>query len=227
MRATFERELLQQQEQLLAMGSVVAENLTKAVTVLLQANHAQARQLIQMDEWVNEQRINILMGCLAIIATQQPTGRDMRFLAAIMEIAGELERIHDYVKGIGRISLIVGTRRLPDFLTYILPQMAEKSADMLERTMDAFVRRDGALARTIPQEDDFVDDLFKQSHRDFATFIMADPEQIEWANYLQWATHNLERSADRVTNVCEWVVYLVTGEYKEMDAETSLEALPA
>src|SRR5690606_34772734 len=101
--------------------------------------------------------------CLTIIATQQPTGRDMRLLAAIMEIAGELERIHDYVKGIGRITLLISTQPVPDFLADILPQMAEKSSQMLHQAMDAFIRRDAGLARVVPHEDDVVDSLFKQA----------------------------------------------------------------
>ena len=227
MRITFERELQQQQEQLLAMGSEIEENLVKVITLLTRHDVKGAKQMVQADEWVNEQRIAILMNCLTIIATQQPTGRDMRLLAAIMEIAGELERIHDYVKGIARISLLIGEQPLPDFLAEILPPMAEKSADMLHRAMDAFVRRDAALAREIPADDDVVDTLFKQAHRGIAEYIMADPLVVERANFLQWAAHNLERSADRVTNVCEWIVYLTTGQYAEMDHETMLEGLPA
>lgn len=227
MRITFERELQQQQDQLLAMGSEIEENLVKVVALLAQHDSNGAKQMVQADEWVNEQRINILMNCLTIIATQQPTGRDMRLLAAIMEIAGELERINDYVKGIARISLLVGEQPLPDFLAEILPPMAAKAADMLHRAMDAFVRRDASLAREVPQDDDVVDGLFKQAHRGIAGYIAEDPTRLERANFLQWAAHNLERSADRVTNVCEWVIYLVTGHYAEIDQETMLEAIPA
>lgn len=227
MRITFERELQQQQDQLLAMGSEIEENLVKVIALLTRHDVKGAKQMVQADEWVNEQRIAILMNCLTIIATQQPTGRDMRLLAAIMEIAGELERIHDYVKGIARISLLIGEQPLPDFLVEILPSMAEKASDMLHRAMDAFVRRDAALAREIPHDDDTVDNLFKQAHRGIAEYIMADPLVVERANFLQWAAHNLERSADRVTNVCEWIVYLATGQYAEMDHETMLEGLPA
>lgn len=227
MRITFERELQQQQDQLLAMGSEIEENLVKVVSLLTRHDVNGARQMVQADEWVNEQRINILMNCLTIIATQQPAGRDMRLLAATMEIAGELERIHDYVKGIARISLLIGEQPLPDFLTEILPPMAEKAADMLRRAMDAFVRRDATLAREIPGDDDVVDALFQQAHRGIAGYIAEDPTRLERANFLQWAAHNLERSADRVTNVCEWIVYLATGQYAEMDKETMLEALPA
>lgn len=227
MRATFERELQQIQDKLLAMGSEIEENLNKVADVIMRRDEQGARQLVKADEWVNETRITILMDCLTIIATQQPTGRDMRLLAAIMEIAGELERIHDYVKGIGRITLLISTQPIPDFLADILPQMAEKSSQMLHQAMDAFIRRDAELAKAVPHEDDVVDSLFKQAHRSIAGYITADPSVLERANYLQWAAHNLERSADRVTNVCEWVVYLVTGQYAEMDNETMLEALPA
>lgn len=227
MRATFERELQQVQDQLLVMGSEIEENLVKVASVMTTYDINAAKLMIRADEWVNEKRITIMMTCLTMIATQQPTGRDMRLLASIMEIAGELERIHDYVKGIARISLLVGEQPIPDFLAAILPQMAQYASQMMHQAMDAFVRRDATLAQAIPHDDDLVDDLFKQAHRGIASYIMSDPTVVERANYLQWAAHNLERSADRVTNVCEWIVYLVTGTYVEMDNETMLEALPA
>jgi phosphate transport system protein len=136
-----------------------------------------------------------------------------------MEIVGELERIHDYVKGIGKISLRLGqSPLLPPLVTY-MPEMAAVAADMLHQALDAFARRDAELARLIPQNDDRVDTLFNQLYGDIIGFVAADPEVIDRANQMEWALHNLERSADRVTNICEWVVYMVTGVYAEMDSE--------
>ena len=160
---------------------------------------------------------------LTLIATQQPMAGDMRLTAAAIEISGELERINDYVKGIARITLMIGPEPLPDAMDG-LPLMAQKTKDMLHKALDAASRNDADLARTIPAEDDEVDELFNETYRRLVTFVGENPDKIELANHLEWAAHNLERAADRVTNICEWVVYITTGEYIEMDSE--LEAPP-
>ncbi|HUM35543.1 MAG TPA: PhoU domain-containing protein, partial [Anaerolineae bacterium] len=100
-----------------------------------------------------------------------------------------------------------------------VPMMAEQARSMLHRALDAFIRRDVELARAIPQEDDLVDALYEQVYRELLTYIMEDPRNIEQANYLLWAAHNLERAADRVTNLCERVVFTVTGELTELDVK--------
>jgi phosphate transport system protein len=146
--------------------------------------------------------------------------RDVRTLAAVLELSTELERIGDYAKGIARINLMIGEGPLIKPLIDI-PRMAEKARGMLHRALDAFVRQDAALARAIPAEDDEVDALFNQVYRELMTFIMANPRNIDQVNHLLWAAHNLERAADRVTNICERVIFTVTGEMMEMDVEAS------
>jgi phosphate transport system protein len=142
---------------------------------------------------------------------------DMRMIAAILEIVGELERIHDYIKGIGKISINLGSERIPQALALHLPEMAETAREMLYQALKAFANRDEDLARRVPAADDQVDFLFNQLYSEIVTLVMADPSQIHRANQLEWALHNLERSADRTINICEWVVYMVTGVYSEMN----------
>jgi len=139
-------------------------------------------------------------------------------LAAILMLATELERIGDYAKGIARINLMIGEGPLLKPLIDI-PRMAEKARTMLHRALDAFIQRDVALARSIPAEDDEVDALYNQVYRELMTFIMANPRNIDQANHLLWVAHNLERAADRVTNICERVIFTVTGKLAEMDVE--------
>jgi phosphate transport system protein len=157
---------------------------------------------------------------MVLIATQQPMAGDLRTIAAVLDITHELERIGDYAKGIAKINLMIGDEPLVKPLVDI-PRMAEKARDMLHRALEAFVEQDAALARAIPAEDDEVDDLYNQVYRELITYVLADPRTIEQANYLLWAAHNLERAADRVTNVCERVIFTVTGEMVEMDQEDS------
>jgi phosphate transport system protein len=151
-----------------------------------------------------------------IIATQQPMARDVRLLAAVLEIVTELERIGDYAKGIGKINLLLGNQPLVKPLIDI-PRMAEISLNMLHRALGAFVAGDVEAARAIPKEDDLVDQLYNQVYRELLTYMIADPSTIDRGNYLLWAAHNLERMADRVTNICERTLYMVTGEMSEMD----------
>jgi phosphate transport system protein len=139
----------------------------------------------------------------------------------VLEIATELERIGDYAKGIARINLMMGEQPLLKPLIDI-PRMAEKSRDMLHRALEAFIRRDVALARAIPREDAEVDALYDQVYRELLIFMIADPRTIDRATHLLWVAHNLERSADRVTNICERVIFTVTGEMMEMDVDESM-----
>ncbi len=217
-RETFDRELHRLEEEILALGEMVENALTESVEVLKRRDLEGSRRLIARDRAINEKRFAIEADALILIATQQPMASDLRTLAAILEIATELERMGDYAKGIARISLMIGEEPLLKPLVDI-PRMAEKARSMLHRALEAFARRDVDLARALPAEDDEVDALYDQVYRELLTYILADPRVIEQANYLLWAAHNLERTADRVTNICERVVFTVTGEMVEMDVE--------
>jgi phosphate transport system protein len=157
---------------------------------------------------------------------QQPVAVDLRVLAAVLDIADELECIGDYAKGIAKINLRIGEGPIVKPLVDI-PTMAKKARDILHRALEAFVNRDVDLARALPEEDDEVDYLYNQVYRELMTYILADPTAIAQSNFLLWAAHNLERAADRVTNICERVIFTVTGELVEMDVEdVGLEGMP-
>jgi phosphate transport system protein len=217
-RQTFERKLQRLQDEVLVLGSMVEKALLESVKSLKKRDLEAARRLVAEDRSINEKRFAIENDALILIATQQPMAGDLRILAAVLEIATELERMGDYAKGIAKINLMMGEQPLIKPLIDI-PRMAEKARDMLHRALEAFVQQDVALARAIPGEDDEVDALYNQVYRELLTFIMSDPRNIDQANYLLWAAHNLERTADRVTNICERVVFTVTGEMMEMDDE--------
>jgi phosphate transport system protein len=160
---------------------------------------------------VNERRLAIEHETLVMIATQQPMAVDLRTLAAVLEIASELERIGDYAKGIARITIRMGVEPFVKPLIDI-PRMAEKARYMLHRGLQAFLERDVELARAIPMEDDEMDSLYDQVFRELTTYIIVDPKLVNRATYLIWVAHNLERAADRVVNICERVIFMVTGE---------------
>jgi len=216
LRQTYERDLQRLQDDVLALGGMVEEAITASVASLKRRDMEASERVIAQDQAINQKRFGIERDVLVLIATQQPMASDLRVLAAILAIISELERIGDYAKGIARINLMIGPEPLVKPLVDI-PRMAEKARDMLHRALVAFAERDTDLARAIPEEDDEVDDLYNQVYRELITYIITDPRTLDQANYLMWAAHNLERAADRVTNICERVVFTVTGEMIELD----------
>jgi phosphate transport system protein len=218
-RQIFDRELDRLQNEVLALGSTVEEALVQSVETLKQRDFIGSRRIIAADQAINERRYAIEQDTITLIATQQPMAGDMRLLAAILEIVTELERMGDYAKGIARINLMIGEQPLIKPLID-LPAMARKAREMLHAALTAFVQRDVQAARAIPQDDDEVDALYNQVYRELISFILEDPHFIEQANQLMWVAHNLERTADRVINLCERVVYTVTGELAELDSDS-------
>lgn len=217
-RASFDRELERLVDEVLTLGSRVEDALIDAVEILKRQDHEAARQLVASDREINEKRYDIESEALTLIATQQPMARDLRMIAAVLDLSSELERIGDYAKGIAKINLLIGEEPLMKPLID-LPEMASKAADMLDEALEAFARQDVEKARAIPLRDQEVDDLYDQIYRELITLIMEKPGWIQQANYLLWAAHNLERAADRVTNICERVVFTVTGELTELNAD--------
>jgi phosphate transport system protein len=215
-RKAFDQELRQLEERLQEMGRLVEEALVASVDALKGRDLEAARQIIEADRALNDRRYAIQQETLVVIATQQPMAVDLRTLAAVLEIATELERIGDYAKGIATITIRMGTEPFVKPLVDI-PRMAEKARDMLHRALQAFVEQNVELARTIPLEDDEMDALYDKIFRELISFVIADPRLVDRANFLIWVAHNLERAADRVVNICERVIFTATGEVVEFD----------
>jgi phosphate transport system protein len=217
MRKNFESEIQQLKDELLILGSMVEQQVVDAVEALKKRDLNAAHRIYDIDTNINAKRYAIEEQVMILIATQQPMAHDIRLLASILEVAGELERMGDYAKGIATINIRMGNEPLLKPLIDI-PLMAQKGADMLHRALTAFINEDVEVAKAIPSEDDEVDQLYIQIYRELMVFIMADPRNIERANFLLWTAHNLERLADRVTNICERTVFIATGELKEIDS---------
>jgi phosphate transport system protein len=216
-RETFERQLKMLLDQVLVLGSMVEQSVLVSLDALKRRDQAVARRIYEADLNINEKRYAIESGCVTLIATQQPMARDVRFLAAILEIITELERIGDYAKGICKITLLLSEEEIDPVLIYELQQMATLGLDMLRRALDAFVAGDAVIARQIPLEDSKVDQLYIQLYHKLMEQMTVDITTVDRANHIMWAAHNLERMADRVTNICERIVYVATGEMKELD----------
>jgi phosphate transport system protein len=215
-RVTFEKEMERLQNELMDFGVLVEHAIVDSVEILKKQDMEAAQRLIAADANLNRMRYSIESDTLVLIARQQPMAGDLRTLAAVLEIATELERIADYGKGIAKVAIKLGTEPLMKPLIDI-PRMAVLASDMLHRALLCFTDRDVNMARAIAAEDQVLDDLYDQVYRELITYVLADPRNIDGANHLMWVAHNLERTADRVVNICERVIFMATGEMIELD----------
>ena len=216
-RTAFHKRLREIQDDVLAMGSMVSKAMLRSIDALKDRDLELAHQIVEDDKKVNRKRFEIEEKCIELIATQQPMASDLRIILAVLNIVSEVERIGDYAEGIAKIAIMIGDE--PPLKPLIdIPRMAEQTVDMLRRSLDAFVNRDAEAAKKISTEDDSVDQLYDQVFRELLTFMAEDPKTITRATRLIWVAHNLERAADRVTNICERVIFIVTGKMEEIGA---------
>jgi phosphate transport system protein len=216
-RANLDNRLRHLLDEILELDSMVETATLQSIEALKNHDLELAKQIYQGDAQINARRFALENDCMITIATQQPiVAHDLRLVASILEVVAELERMGDYAKGIAKICLQIGST--PHVKPLIdIPQMAEIAVSMLHRSVLAFVQFDAEVARQIPKEDDQVDALYKQIYRELVSIMFSNPSTIDQANYLMWVAHNLERMADRVTNICERAIYVSTGQMKEID----------
>ena len=216
MRETFDEQIRGLQEDLLRMGDLVDSAIERSIKALAERDTELAREIINADEAINQAQRDIEERCLVLIATQQPLASDLRAITAVSSIATELERMGDYAKEIAHTTILMGDQPLLKPLIDV-PRMAEKGRRLLHQQLDAFINRDADMARRLSAEDDKVDGLYDQVYRELLFLMMQDPKTISRATHLLWVAHNLERIADRTTNIGERVVFLVTGQVEELN----------
>ncbi|MCI2425005.1 phosphate signaling complex protein PhoU [Candidatus Acetothermia bacterium] len=215
LRTAYHERLRELQDEVLIMGSMVEEAIGRSVEALKNRDLQLAEQVIENDQKINQRRFEIEESCITMIATQQPMASDLRIIITVLNLITELERMGDYAEGIARIALMIGDE--PPLKPLIdIPRMAEKARDMLHRSLETFINRDSEEAMRITAEDDEVDNLYHQVFRELLLFMMEDPRTITRATRLLWVAHNLERIADRATNICERVGFTVTGKMVEI-----------
>jgi len=216
-RETLDLKIHQLQDEVLLMGSMVEQAALRSVNALKNRDLKTAQQVYDQDALINEKRFAIENAILIVLATQQPLAHDLRLLVAFLDVTTELERMGDYAKGIAKI-----TKRLADDVSVPVPireftRMAELTVSMLHRALGAFIEENVNQASAIPLEDDEVDDLYVKVYHKVVNEMIKKPEIIDTANLMMWISHNLERMADRVTNICERTVFIVTGELLEIE----------
>jgi phosphate transport system protein len=215
-RQAFEEQIRELLDDLLAMGQMVSDSIDRSVQALALQDQDLARQVIAYDDEINATQNSIDEKCLVLIATQQPMASDLRTILAISNIASELERIGDYTEGIGRLAEKLAAQPLLKPLIDI-PRMADRGREMLLSSLQAFAQQDVEAARRLGDADDLVDALYDQVFRELLVYMMEDPRTITQATYLLWVAHNLERIADRTTNIAERVIFTDSGQVVDLN----------
>ena len=215
-RMRYEQALTDLQKDVLVLGSMADRAIDRSIEALRTIDHDAAHAIIRDDLAINEKRFAIETAAIRLIATQQPMARDLRTIVAVLHIIVELERMGDYAEGIAKIALMHGSQPLLKPLID-LPHMARMARSMLQRSLQAFIQHDVESAKAIAAEDDAIDQIYERVYRELLDFMIQDPSTIDRATWLLWVAHNLERIADRVTNICERTVYEVTGQMVEMN----------
>jgi phosphate transport system protein len=216
LRAVLDRDLRAVQDDLLRLGGLIDTAIANALKALAERDASLAKQIIADDAQVNDLRFQIEEACFVAIATQQPAARDLRALVAAMNIVSDMERMADHAAGIAEIVVRMGAEPLLKPLID-MPRMAEECRDMLRQALDAYVKYDVDLARAVAERDDTIDSLYKQIFRELLSFMVEDPRTTTRALYLLFAAHNLERIGDHITNVAERVIFMASGEMKELN----------
>lgn len=215
-RVEFTGELKAIQDDVLRLGSMVDRQIHRAIEALREQNVELAKQVIELDQTINDQRWKVEDGTIRIIARQSPIAGDLRHVMASVHIATNLERMGDHAEGIARLTLRIADEPLLKELVDI-PEMAAIASRMLTESLDAFVNKDAERAREIASWDVEVDRLYEIVYRDLLAAMIADPQTVPRATHLLWVAHNLERIADRVTNICERIIFAVTGQFEEVN----------
>ncbi len=215
-RLTLDRETRVVQDEMLILGSMVEQAILNAVDAFRRRDLEAAQEVVVNDGRINDKRFAIENRILILMATQSPLAHDLRLLAALLEIITELERIGDYAKGIAKVAIRLADEEVPVPFREI-STMADLAISMLHRALSAFVNEDVEVAYALPQEDDQVDELYNNVSRKLVETMINNPSTIDHISQVSWVIHNLERTADRVTNICERIIFIATGDLIELD----------
>ena len=210
MQRHFDRDIEALTDKLLRLGAMVEDQITQSIRAMLERDSGLAEKVIAMDSEVDRMELELDAANIELIAKMQPTAVDLRFVATIMKVTPELERIADLAQDVCERVIELNREPLLKPLNDI-PRLARQAQEMVRQSLDAFVRRDARLAREVIARDDEVDMLTEQSFRELLTYMLEDSKNISRAIRLTFIGKYFERMADGATNICEMVVYLVEG----------------
>ncbi len=218
LRATLDRELAALKDDVLLLGEMTSEAIARAMQSLLNRDTVLAQGIVTDDAAINAKRFDIEEESLSLIATQQPAAGDLRAVVAAMNMVGDLERMGDHAAGIATIVLRMEEEEQIE-IPLGLSSMFEKTNEMLQRALSAYSQDDAAVAHQVASMDDEIDKIYKKLFRGLMEFIAEQPQMITGGLYLLFAGHNLERIADRSTNLAERVIFLGSGKMQELNPE--------
>jgi phosphate transport system protein len=214
-RVAYEHQIQGLRDDVVHMASMVDKAIARSIDALRSQDVPLAHAIVAADREVNQQRWKVEEQALTIVATQGPMAKDLRMIVAAMHIVTDLERMADHAAGIAKIVIDIADE--PHLKPLVdIPRMSELARSMLNESISAFIEQDASAAREVAARDDDVDRLYDQIYRELLTFMMGDPTTASRATRLLWAAHNIERVADRVTNICERVLFTVTGDFEEL-----------
>ncbi|CCC57830.1 phosphate signaling complex protein PhoU [Caloramator australicus] len=215
-RLHFQQNLKEVKHKVLRMGSLVEVIVDKAVTSLKEQNLELAKTIVEEDDKIDAMDLEIEMDCMKLLALQQPLAKDLRTIATALKIITDLERMGDHAVNISKITLEIGKEPLIKPLIDI-PRMAKIAQEMIRLSLDAFVKEDIELAKKVAQMDQEVDDIYQAIIDELLEMIVKDPSITKQATKLMFVGRYLERIADHTTNVCERIIYMVTGKLEEIN----------
>lgn len=215
-RKSFHAQMDELKQQVLKMGSLVETAIFDAVKSLKEQDIKLANKVVQGDDLIDRLEIETEQECLKLLALHQPMAADLRFIGTALKVVTDLERMADHASDIAKMTIRLEGQPLIKPLIDI-PRMAEVAQKMVRDGLDAYVRRDTDLALAMIEYDHEVDHLYSQIFRELLVFMMEDPRTIKQATYLLFVAQHLERIADHATNLGEWIIYMVTGERKELN----------
>lgn len=215
-REHYDLQLRNLQDDLLRLASLVDSSISRALIALQTQDIEEAQRVIADDDMIDRRQYALEDKALLLIARQAPMAVDLRMISAVISIASELERIGDYAEGIAKIAIRGANEPLLKPLIDV-PRMAELAQNMLREAVDAFVNRDVEAARRLADKEAQVDQLTTQVQNEILEIMLRDPKNIERGLHLIFVAHNLERVADRTTNIAERLVFFVTGELIDLN----------
>ncbi|WP_040683814.1 phosphate signaling complex protein PhoU [Thermobrachium celere] len=216
MREHLDQKLTRLNHDLIKMGAMVEEIIDKAIVSLKNQDLEMAKSIYTDDDAIDEMELSIEKDCLNLIALQQPIAKDLRRIASALKIITDLERIGDHAVNIAKVTLEIGKEPLMKPLIDI-PKMAEICQRMIKLSLDAFVNQDVELARKVAEMDQEVDDLYDIVIKEVFEYISRDSKFLNQGIKLLFVGRYLERVADHTTNICERIIYMVTGERVEIN----------
>ena len=214
MRKHFDEQLDELHLSLLKMGATVEDVIDLAIKSLVTQDLEKAEKVLKLDDRIDEMELEIEEKCLDLLALQQPIAKDLRRISTILKIITDLERIGDHGVNIAKVTMKIGTQKHIKPLIDI-PRMADIAKQMMKNSLDSFINEDPTLARETAEMDDIIDAIYEDIYVELLEMLSKNKEIMQQVVYLLFVGRYLERIADHITNICERIIYMTTGERVE------------